>query len=153
MCFHVSATLSDGASAFDDAAGTWKHIFVPSTSATDSYSIPLHTTTNPTNPEAREVPDYAEVQEPPEWFLPSGASCRHGVICNKQRGCQRTPCLKNYANKCENKAGIVRQRFSASWRCWRRSGAYMCPVSIAPTPRESNGTSWRVSAWYVGWKW
>jgi hypothetical protein len=80
MCFHVSATLSVGARAPDDAAGTWKHISVPSTSATDSYTNPLHTTTNPTNPEAQEVPNCVEVQEPPEWFLPSGASCRHGVI-------------------------------------------------------------------------
>ena len=35
--------------------------------------------------------------------------------------------------------------FGTSWRCQRRSGRYLCPISTAPTPRESNETPWEVS--------
>ena len=55
--------------------------------------------------------------------------------------------------KSENHAGIARQRFGASWRRCRRSGAYLHPVSITPTPRETRVTPWKLSGAQDECKW
>src|SRR5712691_9856559 len=71
-------------------------------------------------------------QGPQMWFLLFEASQCHGVRWNEQRGSQSPLCCEGLAKKHENDAGIVRQRFSASWRHCQQSGTYLCPISIAP---------------------
>ena len=82
---------------------------------------------------------------PPVCFLSFKAPQPQRRARNEQGGPQTPSHSRGWMKKSKNAAGIAKKRFSASWQCRRSLGATMHPISTAPTPRESNGTPWKVS--------
>src|SRR5712691_11052658 len=114
-CFHVSATSLEALSASNDVAKTWKRLSASSTSAPHLSNVPLPSTINPTNREAREVPEHEKVQGPHPWFLPFSPLHCSGVTWDRQRGCQHPLFRSYFGKKSNNHLSITRERFGASW--------------------------------------
>jgi len=153
MCFHVSATSSIGAKRLRRCCRDMgAHLCDLYVGASTSYYPPtppqqFHPIRSKGNAKTRRWPT------PPPGSRAPAAPQQRRAIWDKQIPLQRCLPAGFRLKKSKNAAGVARTRFGASWRRWWWSGANMHPISMAPTPRESSGTPWKVSCCYQEFKW
>jgi len=132
-------------SASNDVAGTWERFSAAFSSTLCLPITPLRHPTIPYTPEAQEVPKHTGGQKPPACFLSFKALQHQHSGWNKQIQPQTPPRRRKLVQNTKMPPASPKKCFGASWRCQRRSGTYLRPISTAPTPRESNETPWKVS--------
>jgi hypothetical protein len=106
-------------SASNDVARTWQRFPASTASATHLCISSLRGATDPTNLEARKVPEHAGGKNPLRCSCPLRPPIAVGWCGTSRGGCNARSAIECSQEEQKNHAGIVRQRFGAFWRYWQ----------------------------------